>query len=107
MERTWNKIAGEINGFFYVRRMRRCHTIGLQVKNKIDLFLKSKGIEFVSSVVGSSEPDWPKVKVKVLVNIKDYDEVLKLWEKLSEVGIEGINDVEDVFISVDQYENFY
>ena len=91
MERAWNTISGYINSFFYHRTMNRYIKVANVVKQKVDDYLREKNIKFTSKVIDDSEWHWPKVSVEVIVDLDNYDEVLKLWDKLCEVGYEGIS----------------
>lgn len=74
------------------------------VKQKIDNYLRKNNIEFTSEIVDDSEYDaWYKVSVDIRVNLDDYDEITKLWDKLCEVGYKGISeeDIHGVFIRVE------
>jgi len=103
MERVWNTISGYINFFFYHRTMNRYIKAANIVKQKVDDYLREKNIKFTSKVIENSEPGWPKVAVEVIVDLDNYDEVLKLWNKLGLMAYEGIpkKDIHGVFVRVE------
>jgi len=91
MERAWNTISGYINSFFYKRTMDRYTRAAIIVKQKVDDYLREKDIKFTSKIIEDGELEWPEVSVEVIVDLDNYDEVLKLWDKLCEVGYKAIS----------------
>jgi len=103
MERAWDVISGRINSFFNNRRMNRYIKAANIVKQKTDDYLRKNNIKFTSKIVDDSEWGWSKVSVDIIVDLDNYDEVFKLWDKLCEVGYEGISkeDLHGVMLHVE------
>jgi len=103
MERAWNTISNYINSLFYHRTMNRYIKAANIVKQKVDEYLREKNIKFTSKIVDDGEYYWPRVAVKVIVDLYNYDEVLKLWDELCKVGYKDISkeNVYGIFIYVE------
>lgn len=94
MEKIWSVISSRIDGFFFDRKMRQYTLSAFKIKERVDAYLDAKGIRHVSGVFPADEPDWPKVRVEVLLDIDDYKELFKVWEELCAIGYKGMSSEE-------------
>ena len=103
MEALWNKFSGFVNGLFDARELSRYMKAASVAKNAVDNELIRRRIKFTSHVADDSEPGWVKVDVRVIVDLPDYSDVLRLWESLSEIAYPNLkeSDRKGVFLSVD------
>jgi len=107
LEKIWNRISSEINGFFFERQLVKNIRLGFSMKRKIDTYLDSKKIEYISGVFPDSWDGLPKVRVKVLLlDATSFKECMSIWDQLCDVAYKGLSseDTLKIYVSVD-YKN--
>lgn len=98
LERIWWKISYFINRLFYKKKMKRYFTTAVIVKERVENYLKEHNIDYKSKMLEDLEgEEWV---IEIYVKVPTYDEVLKLYELLGDVGYRGFSG-EGVFLCID------
>ena len=101
MERQWRKIECFIDGVLFRKHLAANLKIANNIKEHVDNYLKKRGYIFASCVDPDPLDGLPRVVIRIRVKTKDFDELLALWDKLCDIGYQGLSSDEAIDIYID------